>query len=154
VRFHVLTAALLEMQVLRNVTPCRLDVSKDRSALASMTTPSLATYGHKTPHTLSPRSAVFGTLRKSYVVVALVRPNSDTLRPNSDTVHLFPSYSDLSKDSVHVQDHRVRTATPTLQPTETSESHTSEGYTADRAANIAITHNLPQNERKWPRQVS
>jgi len=147
VRFHVLTAVLLELQVLRNVTPCRLDVSKDRSALTSMATPSLATYGHKTPHTLSPRSAVFGTLRKSDAAVALVRLNSDTMC-------LFPSYSDLSKDRGHVQDHRVRTATPTLQPTETSESHTSEGYTADRAANLAITHNLPQNERKWPRQVS
>jgi hypothetical protein len=148
VRFRVPKAPLPEIQVLRNVTPCLLDVSKDRSALTSMATPSLATSVNKTPHTLSPRFAVFGTLRKSDAAVALVRLNSDT-------VCLFPSDSKLSKDRGHVKDHRVRTtAIPTLQPTEMSESHTSEGYTADRAANLAISHNLPQNERKWPRQVS
>jgi len=78
VGFHVLTAALLEMQILRNVTPCRLDVSKDRSALTSTATLSLATSENKTPHTLSPRSAIFGTFRKSDPVVALDRLNSDT----------------------------------------------------------------------------
>lgn len=136
-RFNVLTAVLLEMQVLRNMTLCRLDVSKDRSALTSMAKPSLATSEHKTPHTLSPRSAVFGTLRKSDAAVASVRLNNDN-------VCLLPSDSDLSKDRGHVKDHRVRTtAIPSLQPTATSESHTSEGYTADRAANLAISHNLP-----------
>lgn len=106
-------------QVLRNVTPCRLDVSKDRSALASMATQSLATSEHKTtPHTLSPRSAVFGTFRNSDAAVVLVRPNSDT-------VCLFPSDSNLSKHRGHYKDHRIRTtAIPTLQPAETSEIHT------------------------------
>ena len=54
VRFHVLTAVLLEMQVLRNVTPCLSDVSKDLSALTSLATLPLAKSEDKTPHTLKP----------------------------------------------------------------------------------------------------
>lgn len=132
---------------MRNVTPCRLDV-KDRSALISMATQSLATSEHKTPHTLSQRSAVFSALRKSNTAVALVRLNSDILC-------LFPSDSDLSEDRGHVKDNRVRiTAISTLQPTETSEDPTSEDYTDGRAVNLTLSQNLPQNERKWLRQVS
>lgn len=134
---------------MRNVTPCRLDVSKDRRPhLHGHTIPWNIRTQNATPHTLNHRSAVFGTLGKSGAAAALDRLNSDT-------VCLCPSDSDLSKDRGYVKDRRVRTTSiPTLPPTETSESHTSEDYTADRAANLVIYHNLPQNERKWPRQVS